>query len=106
MMLLCEAKFRQGVSDASYVNQLRERAFGNVSQNITGAQLTLDVILAERGREFSWEGWRRTDLIRFGKFQAARPLGAIADASTKTNIFPIGKLTLDKNTALKQNPGY
>lgn len=106
MMLLCEAKFRQGNPDASFINQMRERAFGNTSQNITNGQVTLDLILAERGREFAWEGWRRTDLIRFGKFQDARPLGATADASNKTNVFPIGAQTLTKNTGLKQNPGF
>lgn len=106
MMLLTEAKLRQSVVDVSFVNQLRERAFGNTTQAITNAQLTLDFLLAERGREFAWEGWRRIDLIRFGKFQQARPLGATADATNKTNLFPISTITLGKNSALKQNPGY
>lgn len=105
MMLLTEAKLRQGVKDISFVNQLRERAFGNNNNAITSANLTLDFILAERGREFAWEGWRRTDLIRFGKFQDAR-LFTTPDASNKTNIFPIGVNTLTKNTGLKQNPGF
>ena len=51
-----------------YVNALRTRSFGNASGNITDAELTLDFILAERGRELLWEGHRRTDLVRFGKF--------------------------------------
>ena len=50
------------------VNDLRERAFGDASQNITSGQLTVDFILDERARELFWEGHRRTDLIRFGKF--------------------------------------
>ncbi len=106
MMLLTEAKLRQGVSDVNFVNSIRERAFGNTSQNITAAQLTLDFILAERGREFAWEGWRRTDLIRFGKFQDARPFTTGPDASAKTNVFPLGINTLNGNVNLKQNPGY
>ncbi|MEM8895836.1 MAG: RagB/SusD family nutrient uptake outer membrane protein, partial [Bacteroidota bacterium] len=32
------------------------------------AALNLDNLLAERARELYWEGWRRQDLIRFGKF--------------------------------------
>jgi hypothetical protein len=32
------------------------------------ASATLDNLLEERGRELYWEGWRRNDLIRFGKF--------------------------------------
>lgn len=106
MMLLTEAKLRQGVTDIGFVNQLRERAYGNASQAITNGDLTLDFLLAERGREFAWEGWRRIDLIRFGKFQNARPFTTGPDASTKTSLFPIGVNTLNKNTSLKQNPGY
>ncbi len=106
MFLLTEAKLRQGVTDVSFVNSIRERAFGNASQSISPAQLTLTWLLAERGREFAWEGWRRTDLIRFGKFQDARPFLSGPDASAKTNVFPIGVNTLNKNVNLKQNPGY
>jgi hypothetical protein len=46
-----------------YVN-LRTRAKGAVTQG----DLNLNFILDERGRELHWEGHRRTDLIRFGKF--------------------------------------
>jgi hypothetical protein len=38
-----------------YINQLRERAYGNVSGNITSGEVTLDFILAERARELYWE---------------------------------------------------
>jgi starch-binding outer membrane protein, SusD/RagB family len=50
----------------SYVNELRERAFGDDSGNISADQLTLDFIIDERGRELHWEAQRRTDLVRFG----------------------------------------
>ena len=105
-MMLTEAKLRLGTADVSFVNQVRERAFGPTYTPVTTAQLTLPFLLAERGREFAWEGWRRTDLIRFGKFQDARPFLPGPDASAKTNIFPIGVNTLSKNAGLKQNPGY
>ena len=32
------------------------------------ASATLTNLLEERGREMYWEGWRRNDMIRFGKF--------------------------------------
>ena len=51
-----------------YINALRTRAYGDASGNITDAELTLDFILDERGRELLWEGHRRTDLIRYGRF--------------------------------------
>jgi hypothetical protein len=50
------------------INTIRTRAYGNTSGNITIAQLTDEFILNELGREFYYEGHRRTDLIRFGKF--------------------------------------
>jgi starch-binding outer membrane protein, SusD/RagB family len=66
--------------------------------------LTLDNLIDERGREFYWEGMRRTDLIRFGKFSAAwqeKP------ASTATQLlFPIPARSLAANPNLTQNPGY
>ncbi|XP_037930250.1 starch-binding protein SusD-like [Teleopsis dalmanni] len=52
----------------SLINELRTRAYGNTSGNITDSQLNLDFILDERAREMYWEGTRRTDLIRFNKY--------------------------------------
>jgi hypothetical protein len=43
----------------TYVNALRQRAYGNTSGNAT---LSVDFFLDERGRELYWEGHRRTDL--------------------------------------------
>ena len=56
------------------VNELRQRAYGDNSGNITAADLTLDFILAERARELYWEAQRRTDLIRFGLFTGSEYL--------------------------------
>jgi starch-binding outer membrane protein, SusD/RagB family len=66
--------------------------------------LTLDNLIDERGREFYWEGTRRTDLIRFGKFSAAwqeKPASSAAQL-----IFPIPARSLAANPNLTQNPGY
>ncbi|WP_442590117.1 RagB/SusD family nutrient uptake outer membrane protein [Pedobacter sp. AW31-3R] len=94
-----------------YVNKLRERAYGNTSGNVVS--LTLDDILSERAKEFYWEGYRRTDLIRYGKFTDGSYLwpfkGGIkagrAVAATR-NIFPLPASDLIANTNLTQNPGY
>src|SRR5438552_8177300 len=52
-----------------YFNALRVRAYGDSSAVHTAiAQITLDTVLAERGRELMWEAHRRTDLVRFGTF--------------------------------------
>jgi hypothetical protein len=72
-LMYAEAVLRGGQggsrSDAlGYVNALRERAYNNTNGNLTDAELTLDFIIDERGRELASEAVRRTDLIRFGRF--------------------------------------
>jgi len=67
--------------------------------------ITLDNLLDERGRELWWEGWRRQDLIRFGKFLL--PMQEKPDASDpKYLLFPIPDEQLAVNPNLHQNPGY
>lgn len=97
----------------SYVNMLRERAFGNADNNISATELTLDFILDERARELYWECHRRTDLIRFGKFTSGDYLwswkgNVKAGAATESyrNLYPIPANDLMANPKLVQNPGY
>ncbi|TWF44809.1 putative outer membrane starch-binding protein [Chitinophaga polysaccharea] len=66
--------------------------------------LDLNQMLAERGRELYWEGWRRQDLIRFGKFLNAWQLKPASDP--KYLLFPIPTSDLAVNKNLVQNPGY
>lgn len=90
----------------SLVNEIRERAFGanfSAHQYTTGT-LTLDELLAERGREFAYEGQRRTDLIRFGKFNNA--WWEKQASQTHKNIYPIPLSQIQTNPNLKQNEGY
>lgn len=62
-------------------------------------------ILKERGWEFWWEGKRRHDLIRHGKFVAqAQDRGLPAQEHMVR--FPIPQFALDANPSLKQNAGY
>ncbi|MBC5837120.1 RagB/SusD family nutrient uptake outer membrane protein [Flavobacterium muglaense] len=61
-------------------------------------------IYKERGKELWLEGWRRNDMIRFGKFLAARELKpSVSDK--KYILYPIPADALF-NLNLKQNPGY
>jgi starch-binding outer membrane protein, SusD/RagB family len=97
----------------AYVNALRERAYGDASGNITDAQLTLDFILDERGRELLWEAHRRTDLIRFGLFTGGTYVwawkgGAPGGTSTEAfrDLYPLPASELTANPNLTQNPGY
>ncbi len=97
----------------SFINALRQRAYGNASGNITAGQLNLDFIIDERGREMKWEGTRRTDLIRFGRFTTAAYIwqwkgGSFAGAAVGDfrNIYPLPQADLIANPSLQQNPGY
>ncbi len=96
-----------------FINQIRERAYGDNSGNISSGDLTLDFILDERGRELYWEGHRRTDLVRFGKFAGGEYLwswkGESQDglpSDMRNNLFPIPDADVTANPNLQQNPGY
>jgi starch-binding outer membrane protein, SusD/RagB family len=97
-----------------YINLLRTRAYGGSTVgNITQLQLTLQFILDERARELFWEGFRRTDLIRYGLFTSASyvwPFKGGAKAGTGVqdfrNLFPLPASDVAANPNLKQNPGY
>ncbi|WP_312185236.1 RagB/SusD family nutrient uptake outer membrane protein, partial [Sphingobacterium sp.] len=75
------------------------------TEQYTTGTLTLDELLAERGREFIFEGFRRRDLIRFGKFHTASWWDHKPTAETKS-VFPIPQQQIAMNPNLKQNPGY
>jgi hypothetical protein len=94
----------------TYINALRTRAHGAA---VSQGDLTLNFILDERGRELHWEGHRRTDLIRFGKFTGGSYLwpwkGNVPNGTSTQSyrdIFPIPAGALAANQKLKQNPGY
>nr|WP_320120270.1 RagB/SusD family nutrient uptake outer membrane protein [uncultured Marinifilum sp.] len=95
------------------INIIRERAYGDTSGNITAADVNADFILDERAREFYYEGQRRTDLIRFGKFTGGDYVwqwkGGTHDGtstSSHLNIFPIPGDEISSNPNIKQNDGY
>ena len=67
--------------------------------------LTLDNIIDERGRELYWEGWRRQDLIRFGKFLEPGQIRTTQSSPEKL-LYPIPSQQLAVNPNLDQNPGY
>lgn len=96
-----------------YINQLRNRTGDAAIGNITAGQLTLDFILDERARELYWEGHRRTDLIRFGKFTGDTYLwpwkGNVAEGTGTESfrkLFPIPAADRALNPNLSQNDGY
>jgi hypothetical protein len=90
-----------GNTALSIVNYIRTHATRGATAL---GSISLDQLLDERGRELYWEGWRRQDLIRFGKFLQAWQEKAVSEA--KRLIFPIPARSLAANPNLTQNPGY
>lgn len=105
LMMRAEALFRIDPSSSealTLVNQVRTRNGHNAVYTLPS--LTAENLLAERGREFAWEGWRRNDQIRFGTWGDAWDFKAVSDAKYK--IFPIPQVQIDSNPNLEQNDGY
>ncbi len=112
-----EAVLRGGGGDinlaVSRINELRLRAYGNTSGNISSSDLTLDFVLDERSRELYWEGQRRTDLVRYNYFTTSSYLwpfkGNVVNGTSVglfRNVFPIPVNQLTTNPNLTQNEGY
>lgn len=78
------------------VNEVRKRTG---LADYTAATLTLDELLAERGRELAWEGHRRQDLIRFGKFTTGM-WEFMSPRSPNRAIFPIPRWVQDDNPGI------
>ena len=94
------------------VNEVRTRAFGDNSGNISDAQFNLPFMIAERGRELYHELLRRPDLVRFGMFTSDSYIwqwkGGTLDGravNDRYNVYPIPMTELSANPNLK-NPLY
>lgn len=108
---LAECKFRRGdkAGAEKLLNVVRKRYYPSGSPSLypeDGSVLTESELIDEWGREFLAEGRRRTDLIRFDKYNTSVWWDKAADADDHTKIFPIGQEVLGVSAQLKQNPGY
>ncbi|MCB0822421.1 MAG: RagB/SusD family nutrient uptake outer membrane protein [Bacteroidales bacterium] len=107
LLMAAEAYNRGGIDDSKardYLNQVRERAFGNANHNISssGSELT-DAIWRERRLELMGEGHRFFDLVRTGK--AAASIDGFT--SGKNEVFPIPQEEIDYSSGnWSQNPNY
>ena len=118
-LIYAEATLRGGAGGdnataLTYLNLIRARAYGGTSSGqLTANDLSLQLILDERGRELYWEGHRRTDLIRYGLLTTDTYLwpwkGGVASGTavdSKYNLFPIPASVISSNPNLTQNPGF
>ncbi len=101
LLMKAEAAMRNGdnATALTIVNEIRTAR--NAPQLMS---IDADGMIDERGFELYWEGHRRTDLIRFGKFLNAWNEKPASDATRL--LFPIPSAALAVNPNLTQNPGY
>ncbi len=93
-----------------YIKIITDRAG---TTDLTPAAVSTDLeafktfLLAERGREFYVEGWRRDDLLRFDDYIASALRRGKTSASEKNKLMPIPQRVINEsNGIIEQNPGY
>lgn len=109
-LMRAEAKLRRSNDVASAladVNTVRAaRTYSTPAPALTA--MSLDLLYRERGFEFYWEMLRRTDMIRFGKFEDKWTEKSNTDKNKR--IFPIPQTAIDGASNipgyLVQNAGY
>ncbi|MBD0404930.1 RagB/SusD family nutrient uptake outer membrane protein [Flammeovirga sp. EKP202] len=100
-LMRAEAKLRKGDQGGAVADI-------NTVLSARGAKLLssidLEGMFNERGFELYWEGFRRTDRLRFGKFDETYKDKLVSDVNRR--VYPIPQNALDANKDLIQNPGY
>ena len=107
LLMAAEAYNRGNINDEkarTYLNKVRERAFGNTSQNVntSGSALTQD-IWNERRLELAGEGHRFFDLVRTN--QAATAIAGFQTSKNELFPIPLSEILLTGNR-WAQNQGY
>jgi starch-binding outer membrane protein, SusD/RagB family len=109
-LMRAEAKLRKGGGEADAladVNTVRASRTARITPPAL-TEMNLDLLYRERGFELYWEMVRRTDMIRFGKYEGTWTEKDNSD--TKKRIFPIPQTAVDGASNLPgylvQNPGY
>lgn len=103
LLMKAEILWRMNPASAealSLVNQIRIRAGVEPFTTLTERDL-----LEERGRELFLESWRRSDMIRFDKYNDSTIFKPYVSEEFR-RLYPVPKDQLDANPNLVQNPGY
>ena len=110
-LMRAEAKLRKNDAPGALgdVNTVRmSRTAYAAIQPTPIADITLDRLFRERGFEFYWEMLRRTDMIRFGKYEGTWTEKTSTDKDKR--VFPIPQNAIDGSSNLPgylvQNTGY
>lgn len=105
-----EAKLRKNNDNTGALQDVNTVRASRTARQAIPALLTmdLDILFRERGFEFYWECLRRTDMIRFGKYEGTWTEKNNSDVNMR--IFPIPQTAVDAAANVKdylpQNKGY
>lgn len=108
-LMRAEAQLRKGNSSAALadVNLVRAARTATIKAPAL-TELNANILFRERGFEFYWELLRRTDMIRFGKYEGIWTEKNNSDPNKR--VFPIPQTAIDGASNLDgyltQNPGY
>lgn len=109
-LMRAEAKLRKSNDAASALADVNTVRASRISSTPPPAltSMSLDLLFRERGFEFYWEMLRRTDMVRFGKYEGTWTEKTNADPLKR--IFPIPQTAIDGASNipgyLVQNQGY
>lgn len=110
-LMRAEAKLRKSNDAAAALTDVNAVRRSRTAYAVKPSPLTsmdLDILFRERGFELYWEMNRRTDMIRFGKYEGSWTEKNNTDKNKR--IFPIPQTAIDGASNLpgylKQNPGY
>ena len=110
-LMRAEAALRKGDNTSALTDVNTVRTSRNARpQQTPGAlsSITLETLFRERGFEFYWEMARRSDQIRFGKYEDSWT--SKTDSDVHHRLFPIPQGAIDGASSapgyLEQNPGY
>ena len=110
-LLRAEAKLHKGDAPGALADVNFVRAARTARPEVTPpplSEINLDILFRERGFEFYWEHQRRTDMIRFGKYED--PLVEKTNSDVKKRLFPIPQTAIDGTSIvdgyLTQNDSY
>jgi len=110
LLLKAEIKNALGQDPTEEMNEIRMRAYGEQFSDFaftSGSQAENDdAILQERLFEFTFEGKRWFDLLRFGKVYDLVESMQDKVGQEGLLLFPIGESILSLETKVSQNPGY
>ncbi len=107
-MMRAEAKLRKSNDAAGALADVNLVRAARTTPPPALTSMSLDILFKERGFEFYWEMLRRSDMIRFGKYEGTWTEKTNTDKLKR--IFPIPQTAIDGASNLpgylKQNQGY